>query len=216
MRSGADFRAILFDFDGTLADSYEAIAASVNHVRAEYGLAPLTTEEVKGYVGHGPAHLLGHTVGPEDMERAVASYRAHHPSVMIAHTHLLPGALETLQRIVDSGRPMALCSNKPRFFTQRLLEHLDIARFFAAVLGPEDVAEPKPAPDMLLAGLGRLGLKAAEALYVGDMVVDIRTARAAGTSVWVVPTGSDVRGDLEAAGPDRLFDDLFALAANLG
>lgn len=216
MRTGADLRAIFFDFDGTLADSYEAIAASVNHVRAEYGLAPMTTEEVKGYVGHGPAHLLGHTVGPEDMERAVASYRAHHPSVMIEHTRLLPGALETLQGIQASGRPMALCSNKPRFFTQELLDHLAIARYFDAVLGPEDVPEPKPAPDMLLAGLKRLNLKPEEALYVGDMVVDIRTARAAGMRVWVVPTGSDVRADLEAAGPDRLFDDLFALSASLG
>jgi phosphoglycolate phosphatase-like HAD superfamily hydrolase len=69
---------------------------------------------------------------------------------------------------------------------------------------------------MLLAGLDRLGVAAAEALYVGDMTVDIATARAAGVSVWVVPTGSDARSALAAAGPDRLLDRLADLPALLG
>ena len=76
--------------------------------------------------------------------------------------------------------------------------------------------QPKPAPDMLLAGLGRLGVAAAEALYVGDMTVDVATARAAGVRVWVVPTGSDDRAALAAAGPDRLLDSLADLPALLG
>jgi phosphoglycolate phosphatase len=69
---------------------------------------------------------------------------------------------------------------------------------------------------MLLAGLQRLGVAAGEALYVGDMTVDIDTARAAGVRVWIVPTGSDDRATLERARPDRLLRDLHELAAILG
>jgi phosphoglycolate phosphatase len=205
-------RAVLFDFDGTLADSYPAITASVNHVRARHGLPPLPEVEVRRHVGRGPEHLITHTVPGADVEEAVGCYRAHHPSVMHAGTRLLPGAAEMLAALRSRGLRLALCSNKPRRFTDALLAGLGIARLFDAVLGPEDVPRPKPAPDMLTAALTRLKVAAAEALYVGDMVVDIQTAREAGVRVWVVPTGSEERAVLAAARPDRLLESLHALA----
>jgi phosphoglycolate phosphatase len=200
----ATVRAVLFDFDGTLADSYDAITASVNHVRAANGLAPLSVPEVRRHVGHGPGHLLSHTVGVGDSTRNETLYRLHHPTVMNEMTRLLDGAREVLERLQRAGKRLALCSNKPIGFTRGLLVHLDIAGRFDAVLGPEDVRRAKPAPDMLLAGLDRLGVDAAEALYVGDMTVDITTA------------GSDERSALAAAGPDRLLDHLADLPALLG
>ncbi len=208
-------RAVVFDFDGTLADSYAAIAASVNAVRAGYGLPPLPEAEVRGHVGRGPGYLLNHTVPGADPAEAEARYRAHHPSVMRDGTRLLPGAAEAVAAVKRLGLLAAVCSNKPGPFTRELLEHLGLAPHFDAVLGPEDVARPKPAPDMLLAALGRLGVRAGEALYVGDMTVDVETARAAGVAVWVVTTGSDDRAALEAARPDRLLDDLRALPESL-
>lgn len=201
-------RAILFDFDGTLADSYDAIAASVNHVRAHRRLPPLSVDQVRVHVGHGPGHLLAHTVGTGDPDENDALYRRHHPTVMKQGTRLLPGAADMLNALKSRGLKLAVCSNKPLPYTIALLASLGVADRFDAVLGPEDVARPKPAPDMLLAGLSRLEVKADEALYVGDMTVDITTARGAGVSVWVVPTGSDSRATLEAAGPDRLLDRL--------
>jgi phosphoglycolate phosphatase-like HAD superfamily hydrolase len=83
------------------------------------------------------------------------------------------------------------------------------------VLGPEDVARPKPAPDMLRVALERLGVAPARALYVGDMGVDVETARAAGVPVWVVATGSDTREALAAARPDRLLTGLAELPGQL-
>ncbi len=206
-------RAVLFDFDGTLVDSYPAIAASVNHVRAVHGLPPLPEAEVRRHVGRGPAYLIAHTVPGADVEAGVARYRAHHPSVMETGTALLPGAAEALAALKAAGLLEAICSNKPVAFTRRLVVLLGLAPYLDAVLGPEDVPRPKPAPDMLRAGLARLGVAPGEALYVGDMVVDIETARAAGTRVWVVPTGSDERDRLAAARPDRLLDDLHGLRA---
>ncbi len=208
-------RAVLFDFDGTLADSYPAITASVNHVRAAHGLPPLAEDEVRRHVGRGPKYLLEHTVPGADVEADTARYRAHHPSVMRHRTRLLPGVAETLARLDRAGLQLAVCSNKPVAFSRELLTYLEVAPFFDVVLGPEDVPRPKPAPDMLQAGLRRLGVGAGDALYVGDMVVDIDTARAAGVRVWVVPTGSNDRATLQAARPDRLLDSFSDLGGLL-
>jgi 2-phosphoglycolate phosphatase len=208
-------QAVIFDFDGTLADSYAAITASVNHVRGLHGLGPLGIDEVKWHVGRGPDYLIQHTVGCDDVEADVQRYRAHHPSVMQPLTHLLPGAAEALAAVQRSGRRAGVCSNKPRPFTMALLQSLEIASTIDVVIGPEDAAHPKPAPDMLVLALQRLAVGKDAVLYVGDMTVDIQTARSAGVPVWVVPTGSDTREALERARPDRVLRDLSELAALL-
>ncbi len=110
------------------------------------------------------------------------------------------------------GLRLGVCSNKPVAFTRELTAYLGVAPLLDVVLGPEDVARPKPAPDMLLAALQRLGVAAADALYVGDMSVDVQTARGASVAVWVVATGSEERDALVKARPDRLFSGLDDLA----
>jgi phosphoglycolate phosphatase len=215
-RDTPNLRAVLFDFDGTLADSYAAITASVNHVRAAHGLPALGEDEVRRHVGRGPVYLLEHTVPGTDVAQDLPRYRAHHPSVMRAGTRLMPGVAEVLPALKRAGLRLGICSNKPVAFTRELLQQLGLADLIDVVLGPEDVLLPKPEPDMLLAGLRRLGVAPAEALYVGDMVVDIDTGHAAGVRVWVVSTGSDDRATLLAAKPDRLLEGVRDLAALCG
>src|SRR4051812_38904607 len=96
-------RGIVCDFDGTLADSYAAIGASVNHVRAAHGLPPLPEAEVRRHVGRGMVHLLQHTVPDADVAADTARYRAHHPSVLRSGTRPLPGVAETLAFLQDQG-----------------------------------------------------------------------------------------------------------------
>jgi phosphoglycolate phosphatase len=206
------YRAVLFDFDGTLADSYPAITASVNHVRAGYRLPPLSEPEVRRHVGRAAGYLLEHTVPAGTLEANLAAYRAHHPSVLRSGTRLMPGAAEALKALHERGLLLGVCSNKPVDFTRELVTYLGIASYLNVVLGPEDVPHPKPAPDMLRAALSRLRVGADETLYLGDMAVDIQTARAAGVSVWVVPTGSDEIGTLQQNHPDRLLRDLGELS----
>jgi phosphoglycolate phosphatase len=177
-------------------------------VRSLYHLPPLTVEEVKPHVGQGALNLLVATVGRGDPEANAAAYRAHHPSVMLEGTHLMPGAAEALAALQGRGLKLAVCSNKPVGFTRPLLAHLGVAGRFDAVLGPEDVPRQKPAPDMLLAALARLGVAADQALYVGDMTIDIQTGRDAGVRVWAVATGSDAYETLARARPDRLLRGL--------
>lgn len=210
-----DYAAVVFDFDGTLADSYAAITASVNFVRGKHGLAPLAIEEVKRHVGRGPEYLLTHTVPGGKLADDLAAYRVHHPTVMLTMTYFLPGVQELLPSLHQAGKKIGLCSNKPRLFSQELLKHLKVADCFDVVLGFEDVPHGKPAPDMLLMAIDRLGLPAARVLYIGDMVVDIQTARAAGVRVWCVATGSQDRRVLEEARPDRLLPDMREMLAEL-
>jgi phosphoglycolate phosphatase len=205
-------RAVLFDFDGTLADSYDAITASTNYVRAVNALPPLPEAEIKKHVGRGLEKLLADLVPGTDPALNVTVYRVHHADVMRDHTRLMPGAREALEALKRGGRRLAVCSNKNVEFTRALLDSLGVAAFFDVVLGPSDVPHPKPAPDMLLEALRRLGVAADEALYVGDMEIDVQTARAAGIAVWVVPTGSADRATLEAARPDRILTGLGELA----
>jgi phosphoglycolate phosphatase len=110
---------------------------------------------------------------------------------------------------------MAVCSNKRVEFTRQLVDALGLGSHFAAVLGPEDVGNrPKPDPVMLLEGLTRLGVSPAEAVYVGDMAVDVHTAKAAGVPVWLVLGGASGHESATAAGPDRVlegFADLLKL-----
>ena len=201
-------RVILFDFDGTLADSYRAIAASMNHVRAARGLPPLSVDEVRVNVGRGLPYLLQHCVPGTDLERDAQLYRQHHPSVLETGTDLLPGAQDTLQELHRLGIKLGICSNKPVAFTRTLVRLLQIEPFLSQVIGPEDVEAPKPAPFMLLEALRRFNVPADEAVYVGDMSVDVQTARGANMKVWIVPTGSETREQVEAAKPDRILDRL--------
>jgi 2-phosphoglycolate phosphatase len=210
------YAAVLFDFDGTLADSYAAIACSVNHVRSERGMPALSIDEVKRHVGRGPEYLLTHTAPNGRLADDLACYRAHHPRVMLPLTRLLPGARLLLAALHRRGKKIGLCSNKPRPFSQQLLQHLEVSAYFDVVLGPEDVPLPKPAPDMLLRAIQRLGLPSDHVLYVGDMTVDIQTARSAGVRVWAVATGSEERRALEDAKPDRLLADLQEMVAEIG
>jgi phosphoglycolate phosphatase len=181
------FLAALFDFDGTLADSFAAITSSTNHVRASYGLPLLPEAEVRKYVGYGLAQLMGDLVPGAPVDEAVNRYRAHHATVMVSETRLMPGVAETIPELARRGYRLGVCSNKRVEFTRTLIRTLGLHDYFACVLGPDDVGQrAKPDPAMLLEGLTRLKVSANETVYVGDMVVDVQTAKAAGVPVWLV------------------------------
>ncbi|OWK43621.1 HAD family hydrolase [Fimbriiglobus ruber] len=207
-------RAALFDFDGTLADSFTAIAASTNHVRAAYGLPVVPESVVREYVGLGLPNLMENLVPIAPVEEAVAIYREHHETVMVAGTKLLPGVADTLAVLARRGFKLAVCSNKRVEFTKHLVTALGLGPLFAAVLGPEDVGRPKPDPAMLLEALRRLEVSPGDAIYVGDMAIDVHVGKAAGVTTWIVPGGATGKESVADAGPDRIlrgFKDLLDL-----
>jgi len=209
------FRAVLFDFDGTLADSYAAFTPRVNHVLQHYGRPTLSEDKVRALVGHGLENLMANILPGVDPKAAAQLYREHHPTVMRSHTKLLPGVAHGLAALKDSEIKLGVCSNKPAYFTRALLGMLEIDRFFDVVLGPEDVGAAKPDPAMVDRALERLGVSKDQALYVGDMEVDIETGRRAGIETWVMPTGSHDEATLRAANAGRLLPGMSEVVAEL-
>jgi phosphoglycolate phosphatase len=210
--ASSSIRAILLDFDGTLADSFAAITASTNHVRAAYGLPPLSEAEVRRHVGWGLRHLLQQLVPGAPLDEAVARYREHHDRILLEQTRWLPGVTATLAELARRGYRLGVCSNKRVEFTRRLVESLALGPAIGCILGPEDVAgRTKPDPAMLLEGLRRLGVSPQEALYVGDMSIDVETGRAAGVPVWIIRGGPESEEVIRQSQPQRIlnrFDEL--------
>jgi phosphoglycolate phosphatase len=205
-------RAALFDFDGTLADSFAAIAASTNHVRQSYSLPTMTEHEVRRYVGHGLPNLMRELCPGHPVDEAVRRYREHHATTMIAGTRLFPGVVDTLQVLHRRGVKLGVCSNKAVQFTTELVRALGLGECMTVVVGPEDAGgRPKPDPAMLLEACRRLGVTPAETVYVGDMIVDVQAGKAAGIPVWLVHVGQAGDEDPLTDGPDRVLAEFVEL-----
>ncbi len=212
LRAGAPFprafRAVVFDLDGTLLDSYAAIHAAVVRVQRHFGLPEWTLPETRRRVGRGLEVLMIEAVGAPRMAEGVRAFSEIYEASGPEATLLLPGADEVTRTLHHRGVKLAVASNKPAFFSRQLLSHFGLLGRFGVVHGPDDGFPPKPAPHMVFMALALLGVPASEALFVGDMPIDILTARAAGVPVAAVPTGSSTREELLAVGPDVVLTSL--------
>lgn len=184
-----NYRGIIFDMDGTLVDSFHAIHGSLTEAMQRVGLAPWDLEKTKQHVGRGIGYLVESAVGATKKEEAVKIFRQDYGETCLARTFLLPSVSETLPLLQASGLRLAVATNKALAFTERILAHLEIDRYFECVLGPEAVAHPKPHPDMIDTILARLELAKQVCLYVGDMPLDVETASRAGLDCLLVATG---------------------------
>lgn len=204
---------MVFDLDGTLIDSYGAITDSLNAARERFGLPALPQEEVRRMVGHGLECLVAATIGNDHVEEGVRVFRDRYARVFAERTFALPTVAGTLERLARRGYRMTVASNKPARFSRRILESLALARWLDAVEGPDTVGTTKPEPRMVQRCLSAMGLAPQQALYVGDMVLDVETARRAGVGVVLVHGGSSERADLERTGEPLIdrFGDLAQL-----
>lgn len=208
------FSALIFDLDGTLVDSYEPIADSLNQVRAASDLPPKTLAEVRLEVGFGLESLIRDNVGADKEAEGVQIFRAHYRKVFRAGSHLMPGVGSVIDELRRRRIPMAITSNKPAYFSREIIDAVGLEGVFMAILGPEMVERPKPDPSMLDMAVDILAKPRDQILYVGDMTIDIETCRRARLTVAVIPEGSHDRETLVAANPDFLlerFSDLLAL-----
>jgi len=203
--------AVVFDLDGTLVDSYDAITECFNHARTTLGEQPLTAARVRTLVGHGLESLMEDAVGRDRVEEAVRLFRERYDLICEESTTLLPGVNEAVTALASRGLSLGVATNKPARFARRILRHLRLAPPLTAILGPSAAIPAKPEPLMLLRVLEELEVPPERALYVGDMTIDVETARNAGVRVWVLPTGSSTRQDLEASCPDRVFSAMSEL-----
>ncbi len=213
------WKAVLFDLDGTLADSAEDIAASANHVRRAFDLDPLPLEVLRGYVGDGIRMLMQRTLerdDPVDLDRAIAIWRPHYEEHGLDHTRLYPGIEELLRGAVARGLRLGVVSNKLESLSVMMLEGLGCRPMFSVVVGGDSTRKRKPDPEPLLVAMERLGASPGQTLMVGDSPNDILAARAAGCASCGVLWGIGVEAAVRAAQPDHLARFPSEVAALLG
>jgi len=206
--STGGYRAVVFDLDGTLLDSYEGIRAALNPVLVHYGKDPVTLDQTRFMVGEGLPRLIEKAIGPESVDEGVRLFRERYRETALSGSTLFHDAEEVMAELSRRGIPMSIASNKPALFSRQILDHLGIASRFAFVGGPDLGFVPKPDPGMALAALAAMGSAPEETLFVGDMPIDVQTARAVGMPVAVLATGSSTREELLESAPDLILRTL--------
>jgi len=184
-------RAVLFDFDGTLADTAPDLGAAVNRLRAERGLPALSVADVRPHASSGARGLLrvglGLTPQDEGYEALRDAFLAHYGANICVGTALFPGIEALLAQLAARGIAWGIVTNKATRFTAPLVAALGIAP--ACVVCGDTTPHAKPHPAPLLHAAAELSLAAELCCYVGDDLRDVQAAHAAGMRAIAVEWG---------------------------
>ena len=217
------YRTWLLDLDGTLVDSAPDLHGALEATLRRHDHATVSEQLVRQFVGAGARVLIERALAelypqPAEQEAALAS-------IDLLHEHFLdydaahiadrsvpyPGVRETLVDLRERGVALAVVTNKYEGLSRQLLEALDLAEHFGAVVGGDTLAVRKPDPGPLLEACRQLGSDPARTVMIGDSITDIRAARNADMPVICVSYGYNHGEDIHSAGADRVVDSLRGL-----
>jgi phosphoglycolate phosphatase len=191
----------IFDLDGTLVDSRVDLAAAVNHVLRAFQLPILPLTTVTGYIGEGARVLVQRSLGPDAQDRLEAGLRIFlefYGAHLLDHTRAYPGIPDMLDGLRGRGITLSVLTNKPEAMSRAILDGLGLLHYFVAVIGGDTLPTRKPDP----LGVSHLctitNTSTDHVLLVGDSVIDLRTARAAGVAFCGVAWGLGLDGLREA------------------
>jgi phosphoglycolate phosphatase len=201
-------RAVLFDWDNTLVDTWPCIGRATNITLAAMGMEPWTEAEIRARVAGSLRDTFPRIYGSRWEEARAIYYRAFeavHLDMLLA----LPGAEALLRTARDAGLVLGVVSNKTGRYLRREVAHLGWDAYFTSLVGAQDAARDKPAPDPIHRALEGTGIVAGpEVWFVGDAGIDIDCGRAAGCTTLLLHGGSDDA----ALTPDQRAGDCDALA----
>ncbi len=176
-------RAVLFDLDGTLADTAPDLAAAVNKMRSDRGLAETPFEQLRPVASAGARGLIGVAFGMTPSDEGFAEMRTefldNYAARIAERTHLFDGMQELLSAIEARGMSWGIVTNKPERFTLALVPLIGLSHA-ACVVSGDTTPHPKPHPEPLLEAARRIQLDAEACWYVGDDLRDIQAGKAAG------------------------------------
>jgi phosphoglycolate phosphatase len=201
MKKTRRYRAMLFDLDGTLIDSKIDIADATNAIIERLGGQTLPRDLINRFVGRGVRDLVKNALAKVphvDIEQALATFNAHYLKHCCDHTRFYPGVENTLAELRVRGIGLAVLTNKPQKFADKILVGLGATGWFGAVIGAEEGSPHKPARGGADAALAALGISPADALMVGDSVVDLQTAQNTGMDCALMLYGFSPRAEIEA------------------
>jgi phosphoglycolate phosphatase len=210
----------IFDLDGTLVDSREDIARACNHALVTHGREPLPRARIEQFVGDGAralvARAFGAAIDSRDIDAPLAAFQTFYVEHACDATTLLPGVVQMLDTLRGGGAALAVCTNKPRVTTVRVLEALDLARFFGLVYAGGD-GPLKPDPFGIHACCKHFGAAPDRTTWmIGDGPQDIHAGRNAGVmTIGIATTLFASRADLVASEPNVIVDSFDELLARL-
>jgi len=182
---------ILFDLDGTLIDSTEAILSGFHHTFDVLGGQRPEDVAIKALIGHTLEDMYGRLgVKPAQIERYVRNYKAHYREISTQKTVLLPGAEAAIEAAASFAR-LGVVTTKTALYSRELLEHFGVMNYFGVLIGREDVQHPKPHPEPVLSALRRLDADLALSWLIGDTRMDAEAAARAGIGCVGVLCGYD-------------------------
>lgn len=185
-------KVILFDLDGTLIDSTEAILESFYHsLNTHAQISNVTNEMITSQIGH-PLQTMFAGVGVvhEDIEAHVATYKLHYREISRQKTFMLPNAIEAIQEASKFAR-LGIVTTKTGHYSRELMEHFGVMEYFEVLIGFENVTHPKPHPEPILTALEQMGSGTNNVWMIGDTRLDLEASRRAGVSAIGVLTGYD-------------------------
>ena len=201
-------RAVLFDFDGTLADSAPDLAAALNRMRTQRGLQPLEVEATRSYVSMGARGMLrvGFGMAPDSEGYAAMreEFLALYSEAICVHTRLMNGMREVLVELERRAIPWGIVTNKAMRLTERIVPALGLEP--ACVVGGDSTPHLKPHPDPLYLASEQLKLAPPKCFYVGDDLRDIEAGHAAGMKAAAVKWGYLNGGKPETWNAEWLID----------
>ena len=207
-------RAILFDLDGTLADTAPDLAAAMNLLRARAGLAPTPYELLRPVASAGARGMIGVAFGAKPGDDGYEVLRVdfldNYAAALMVHSRLFPGVVDMLNGLVRLGLVWGVVTNKPARFTDPLIGLIGLQRA-ACVVSGDTTAHAKPHPAPLFEAAQRLGLAPEECWYVGDDLRDIEAGRAAGMVTVACAWGYCGPVEPQGWGADYLLDTPLAL-----
>jgi len=184
-------RAVLFDLDGTLADTAPDLAAALNRLRAEQGLQPLPIERLRPFASAGARGLVhagfGVKPGDADYDALREAFLEFYRENTCVDTRLFPGVAEVLEALTQRGIAWGIVTNKATRFTDRVVESLGLKP--ACVVCGDTTEHIKPHPAPMLHAAEQLGLSPSACTYLGDDLRDVQAARAAGMRAVAVDWG---------------------------
>jgi len=202
-------RAVILDLDGTLLDTAGEIGEAMDRTLDELGIRRVPLPQIQAMIGRGVPKLVDRVIrriGVTGIEstKMIERFEAHYAQTVGTSAPLFEGVFAGLMRLQQASLKLAVVTNKPRFFTQQLLDRAEVARFFCAVVAGDDGVPKKPAGDMLQAACRAMGTQPSETLMLGDSDNDVAAARAAGCPVWCVPYGYNEGRSPETLACDRI------------
>jgi N-acetyl-D-muramate 6-phosphate phosphatase len=209
-------RAVLFDLDGTLADTAGDLAAALNRVRSDRALPPMALAALRPHASDGTRGMLGAGLGvtrdDAQWETLKESFLDYYAAALAVHTRLFAGAEDALASIEKRGLAWGVVTNKIARFTLPLLQRLAISARAGVIVCGDTTPQTKPHPAPLLHAARELGIDAANCVYVGDAQRDVAAARAAGMAALVASYGYiSPETAPESWEPDGFIDSLPAL-----